>query len=115
MGKTLYEKVFDAHTVRRLPSGQVQLLMGLHLIHGAWSMFQSLGINNPRYNKLRRSLATGLAGVTQGNRSIHWSSIRYSARFTPSRAGRAPCSAANFSPASRTSSSLRSPRLNAWS
>ncbi len=33
MGKTLYEKVFDAHTVRKLPSGQYQLLMGLHLIH----------------------------------------------------------------------------------
>ena len=33
MGKTLYEKVFDSHTVGRLPSGQYQLLMGLHLIH----------------------------------------------------------------------------------
>jgi 3-isopropylmalate/(R)-2-methylmalate dehydratase large subunit len=33
MARTLYEKVFDAHTVRRLPSGQYQLLMGLHLIH----------------------------------------------------------------------------------
>src|SRR5512147_840721 len=33
MGKTLYEKVFDAHAVRRLESGQYQLLMGLHLVH----------------------------------------------------------------------------------
>lgn len=33
MGQTLYEKVFDSHTVGRLPSGQVQLFMGLHLIH----------------------------------------------------------------------------------
>ena len=33
MGKTLYEKIFDSHTVARLPSGQYQLLMGLHLIH----------------------------------------------------------------------------------
>ncbi len=33
MGKSLYEKVFDAHTVRQLDSGQYQLLMGLHLIH----------------------------------------------------------------------------------
>ena len=33
MGKSLYEKVFDRHTVRRLDSGQYQLLMGLHLIH----------------------------------------------------------------------------------
>ncbi|MFH0792645.1 MAG: 3-isopropylmalate dehydratase large subunit, partial [bacterium] len=33
MGKSLYEKVFDRHTVRRLTSGQYQLMMGLHLIH----------------------------------------------------------------------------------
>lgn len=33
MGRTLYEKVFERHAVRRLPSGQYQLLMGLHLIH----------------------------------------------------------------------------------
>jgi 3-isopropylmalate/(R)-2-methylmalate dehydratase large subunit len=33
MGQTLYEKVFDRHAVRRLPSGQYQLLMGLHLVH----------------------------------------------------------------------------------
>ncbi|HEV7733080.1 MAG TPA: 3-isopropylmalate dehydratase large subunit [Candidatus Binatia bacterium] len=49
MGKTLYEKVFDAHTVRRLPSGQVQLLMGLHLIHEvtspqAFSMLRDRGV-----------------------------------------------------------------------
>ena len=33
MGQTLYEKVFDAHAVRRLSTGQHQLLMGLHLVH----------------------------------------------------------------------------------
>jgi 3-isopropylmalate/(R)-2-methylmalate dehydratase large subunit len=33
MGKSLYEKVFEAHTVKKLESGQHQLLMGLHLIH----------------------------------------------------------------------------------
>jgi 3-isopropylmalate/(R)-2-methylmalate dehydratase large subunit len=33
MGKNLYEKVFDLHTVRRLPSGQYQVLMGLQMIH----------------------------------------------------------------------------------
>jgi len=33
MGKNLYEKVFERHTVRRLESGQYQLLMGLHLVH----------------------------------------------------------------------------------
>jgi len=33
MGKTLYDKVFERHAVRKLPSGQYQLFMGLHLIH----------------------------------------------------------------------------------
>lgn len=33
MSKTLLQKVWDAHTVRVLPTGQTQLLVGLHLIH----------------------------------------------------------------------------------
>src|SRR5258708_26520243 len=30
---TLFQKVWDAHAVRVLPTGQTQLLIGLHLIH----------------------------------------------------------------------------------
>src|SRR5438309_5967997 len=30
---TLFHKVWDAHAVRRLPSGQTQLFVGLHLVH----------------------------------------------------------------------------------
>jgi succinate dehydrogenase / fumarate reductase cytochrome b subunit len=37
--------------------------LGLHLFHGAWSMFQSLGLNNPRWNSWRRSFATGFAAL----------------------------------------------------
>jgi 3-isopropylmalate/(R)-2-methylmalate dehydratase large subunit len=33
MGKTLLKKVWDAHTVRMLPTGQTQLFIGLHLVH----------------------------------------------------------------------------------
>jgi 3-isopropylmalate/(R)-2-methylmalate dehydratase large subunit len=33
MGASLFDKVWDLHTVRELPSGQSQLLIGLHLIH----------------------------------------------------------------------------------
>src|SRR5262245_54823765 len=33
MGRTLLDKVWKLHTVRELPSGQTQLLIGLHLIH----------------------------------------------------------------------------------
>lgn len=44
------------------------VLLGIHLYHGAWSMFQSLGINNPRFNTARRYFAVGLAVVvTVGN------------------------------------------------
>ena len=44
------------------------VLLGLHLYHGAWSMFQSLGINHPRFNAARKVFAVGLAIlVTVGN------------------------------------------------
>ena len=33
MSATLFEKVWKAHSVRRLPNGQHQLFIGLHLIH----------------------------------------------------------------------------------
>ena len=39
------------------------LALALHIFHGTWSLFQSLGLNNPKYNQARRILAAGLAGV----------------------------------------------------
>ncbi len=33
MGKSLLEKIWEAHAVRELPSGQTQLFIGLHLVH----------------------------------------------------------------------------------
>lgn len=39
------------------------VLLAVHIYHGAYSMFQSLGINNPSYNWLRRGFAAGLAAV----------------------------------------------------
>ncbi len=33
MAGTLFDKVWDLHTVRELPTGQTQLFIGLHLIH----------------------------------------------------------------------------------
>lgn len=32
------------------------LALGIHLYHGAWSMFQSLGLTNPRYDSWIRNL-----------------------------------------------------------
>lgn len=47
------------------------LLLGLHLRHGVWSMFQSLGANNPTFNKWRHYLATAIAAaVVIGNISF---------------------------------------------
>jgi succinate dehydrogenase / fumarate reductase cytochrome b subunit len=44
------------------------IALGLHLFHGGWSMFQSLGLNNPRWNSWRRGFAVGFAAiVTVGN------------------------------------------------
>jgi succinate dehydrogenase / fumarate reductase cytochrome b subunit len=40
--------------------------LGIHLFHGAWSIFQSLGINSPRYNSARRTFAVSFAVVVAG-------------------------------------------------
>lgn len=37
--------------------------LAIHIFHGAWSLFQSLGLNNPRFNNVRRAFAAGFAGV----------------------------------------------------
>lgn len=39
------------------------ILLGIHLFHGAWSIFQSLGWNNPHFNTWRRSFATAFATI----------------------------------------------------
>ena len=43
-----------------------QLALGFHLFHGAWSIFQSLGANNPRYNGARRGFAVVFTVVVVG-------------------------------------------------
>ena len=39
------------------------IALGIHLFHGAWSMFQSMGLNSPRYNSLRRWIAGSIAAA----------------------------------------------------
>jgi succinate dehydrogenase / fumarate reductase, cytochrome b subunit len=39
------------------------IALGIHLFHGTWSLFQSMGWNSPRFNAWRRGLATGIATV----------------------------------------------------
>jgi succinate dehydrogenase / fumarate reductase cytochrome b subunit len=36
--------------------------LSLHLYHGVWSGLQTLGVNHPRYNKVRRPIALLVAG-----------------------------------------------------
>lgn len=42
------------------------IALGFHLFHGGWSMFQSMGINSPRYNGARRVFAASFAVVVAG-------------------------------------------------
>ena len=49
MARTLLDKVWEAHTVAELPSGQTQLFVGLHLVHEvtspqAFMMLRELGL-----------------------------------------------------------------------
>jgi len=49
MGKSLFEKVWEDHSIRTLPNGQTQLLIGTHLIHEvtspqAFGMLRDLGL-----------------------------------------------------------------------
>jgi succinate dehydrogenase / fumarate reductase cytochrome b subunit len=39
------------------------IALGIHLSHGAWSLFQSMGWSNPRFNKWRRGFANGFAAL----------------------------------------------------
>ncbi|KAF0095826.1 MAG: 3-isopropylmalate/(R)-2-methylmalate dehydratase large subunit [Puniceicoccaceae bacterium 5H] len=60
MGKSLFQKVWDAHSVRRLSNGQTQLLIGTHLIHEVTSP-QAFGMLRDRGLKVKyphRTFAT---------------------------------------------------------
>jgi succinate dehydrogenase / fumarate reductase, cytochrome b subunit len=60
-----YDNLF--YSFNRVPIAIVYIVaniaLGFHIFHGAWSMFQSLGWNNPRYNRWRRWFASAFAGV----------------------------------------------------
>jgi len=53
------------HSFQRVPVAIVYIVaniaLAIHIFHGAWSMFQSLGINNPKWNDARRKFAIGFA------------------------------------------------------
>jgi succinate dehydrogenase / fumarate reductase cytochrome b subunit len=39
------------------------IALGIHLFHGTWSLFQSMGWNNPKFNQWRRGAAAGIATI----------------------------------------------------
>jgi succinate dehydrogenase / fumarate reductase cytochrome b subunit len=61
----VYDNVFNSF--ERVPVAIFYIIaniaLAFHIFHGAWSMFQSLGLNNPRWNQWRRSFAIAFALV----------------------------------------------------
>jgi succinate dehydrogenase / fumarate reductase cytochrome b subunit len=39
------------------------LALGFHMYHGIWSMFQSLGLNNAKYNSYWKKLSIAITGI----------------------------------------------------
>jgi 3-isopropylmalate/(R)-2-methylmalate dehydratase large subunit len=60
MAETLFHKIWNAHAVRKLPSGQTQLFIGLHLIHEVTSpqAFDMLRQQGLRVARPDRTFAT---------------------------------------------------------
>jgi len=46
------------------------IFLGAHFWHGVWSVFQTLGINHPLWNKVRRGVAVTLAVLVAGGFAI---------------------------------------------
>jgi succinate dehydrogenase / fumarate reductase cytochrome b subunit len=55
------------YSMERVPVAIIYMVatiaLCIHLTHGAWSLFQSLGINNPRYNNALHKGALGFMGI----------------------------------------------------
>ncbi|MET0627053.1 MAG: succinate dehydrogenase cytochrome b subunit [Acidimicrobiia bacterium] len=58
-----YDNLFNS--MERVPVAIAYILvmvaLSFHIFHGAWAMFNSLGINNPKYNDWKRAFAAGVA------------------------------------------------------
>ena len=62
-------------SLSRLPVAALYVVanvaLGIHLFHGFWSLFQSMGWNSPRFNQWRRAAAVGIAtAIVVGNVSF---------------------------------------------
>ncbi len=70
-GKTLFEKVWNIHAVRKLPTGQTQLFIGLHFLHEVTSpqAFGMLKENNLGIAFPKRTFATADHVIPTDNNS----------------------------------------------
>jgi succinate dehydrogenase / fumarate reductase, cytochrome b subunit len=70
---TVYDRVVASFSVPAVAAFYLvaNIALAFHLYHGTWSLFQSLGINNRRFNHWRRGFAVAFtAVVTAGNLSF---------------------------------------------
>jgi succinate dehydrogenase / fumarate reductase, cytochrome b subunit len=67
-GATVYEKVVASFSNPAISAFYIvaNLALGVHLYHGGWSLFQSMGWNNRKFNHWRRAFAIGFAVVVVG-------------------------------------------------
>jgi succinate dehydrogenase / fumarate reductase, cytochrome b subunit len=67
-GASVYDKVVASFSVPVVSAFYLfaNLALGVHLYHGVWSLFQSMGWNNRRFNHWRRTLAIGFTVVVVG-------------------------------------------------
>jgi len=67
-GATLYEKVVASFSNPAIAGFYLvaNLALGLHLYHGVWSLFQSMGWNNRKFNHWRRYLAVAFTVIVVG-------------------------------------------------
>jgi succinate dehydrogenase / fumarate reductase, cytochrome b subunit len=62
-------EVYDnmVHSFERVPVAiayiVANLALAVHIFHGAWSLFASLGVSNPKLVKFRRNFAVGFAAI----------------------------------------------------
>ena len=70
--RTLFEKVWDAHVVSRVPGGPVLLYVDLHLVHEVTSpqAFEGLRIQGRRVRRPELTLATMDHNVSTGDRRL---------------------------------------------
>jgi succinate dehydrogenase / fumarate reductase cytochrome b subunit len=61
----VYHNVVESFS--RVPVALIYIVaniaLGIHLFHGSWSLFQSIGSNSPRFNEWRRWFAAAFASV----------------------------------------------------